>query len=269
MIQITDTQLIRFGITFIVSTGWIFGTLVISNRIGNRIGGIIGGLPSTALLSFFSIGFIQNSHEVVSAALTFPLGYANSILFLLVIYRLWHKKSFNISLLMALGLWISLAWLIRELSVWSFLINVICMIFISLIGFYGLRGSGRYLSTTPNLIRRGWRLFLRSACGGFFITLVCLVSMFLGAKSGGILAAFPIMFLSLILISNKSYGREHTLGMIPGLMLSGTINIGVFVLVIYYLTPILGYVLGIGIAFCISLVTMTVLLAKKSYLPKR
>jgi hypothetical protein len=62
-------------LTVIVSSIWAPLTTIAAERFGSKVGVLIGGLPSTAVVSFFFVGFSQTPAVASQATTVFPLAY--------------------------------------------------------------------------------------------------------------------------------------------------------------------------------------------------
>ena len=73
--MITVLFILQLLLTLIIGSIWIYLIIMTGKYFGSKIGGFVGGLPSTALLSFFFIGFTQSPEIASEAAKVFPVAY--------------------------------------------------------------------------------------------------------------------------------------------------------------------------------------------------
>jgi len=102
--MVTKIFFLQLLLTFLIGSAWIYCTVLAGIRSGSKIGGFIGGLPSTALLSFFFIGFTQSPEIASSATAVFPIAISISGLFL-VVYASTVRRGFLHALLLSLCFW--------------------------------------------------------------------------------------------------------------------------------------------------------------------
>jgi hypothetical protein len=253
--MITTVFLFELLLTFVVGSCWIFFTVFAGLRFGSKTGGFIGGLPSTALIAFFFIGFTQ-SPEIASRATTvFPLAIAISGLFL-VVFALLAPKGFMLGLLSGIGFWFLLSAIILFSGLKNFGVNLIIYAAIMLFAFlilekYLLIRSVVQVTTLPS----EKQLALRSVFGGFIIASAVFIERIAGPVTGGLLAGFPAMFISTLIISYKAHGIEFSRAMTKPLMVTGMITIAVFAVGIRYFLPSTGLSAGTLLSLGISAVS--------------
>ena len=78
-------------------------------------------------------------------------------------------------------------------------------------------------------------LLTRSVIGGLVVSLSVLVAKTAGPVFGGIIAAFPAMFISILTISYKAQGIEFPKALTKPLMVTGMITVAVYAIAIIYL----------------------------------
>ena len=122
--MISKVFILQLLLTFLIASGWIYITVLAGLRFGSKTGGFIGGLPSTALLSFFFIGFTQSPEIASSDTTIFPVAIAISGLFLIVFASIAHK-GFLLAILSSLGFWFLVSGIISLFRLDNFLINLI------------------------------------------------------------------------------------------------------------------------------------------------
>jgi hypothetical protein len=81
----------------------------------------------------------------------------------------------------------------------------------------------------------------------------------LGPEIGGIIAVFPAVFVSTLLIAYRARGLEFARSMARPLLLSGTINIIIYVVCIHILYPRSGILFGTLAAFFMSAISAYIL----------
>lgn len=138
----TDIFILQLLLTLIAGSAWIYLTVLAGTHFGSKIGGFIGGLPSTALLSFFFIGYTQSPEMASKATTMFPLAIGISGMFL-VIYAWLSRQGFMLALFTGLVVWFVLSSLIVLLHPESFTMNIMFYILIMFSAYYILENKGK------------------------------------------------------------------------------------------------------------------------------
>ena len=106
--MINTLFILQLLLTLIIGSIWIYLIIIAGKYFGSKIGGFVGGLPSTALLSFFFIGFTQSPEIASEAATVFPAAYGATALFL-VFFAWLIRRGLFISLFYSLIAWLILS----------------------------------------------------------------------------------------------------------------------------------------------------------------
>jgi len=250
--MITSIFLLQLLLTFLIGSCWIYFTVLAGLRFGSKTGGFIGGLPSTALLSFFFIGYTQSPEIASSVTTIFPLAIAVSGLFL-VVYAMIARQGFLLALLSGLCFWFLLSTIIVFFRWHNFLANLAIYVIVMLFAYFMLEKFLLIKSIASDRSRHPEKhLVFRSVFGGLVVMLTVLIAKIGGPVFGGIIAAFPAMFISTLTISYKAHGIEFSRAMTKPLMVTGMITVAVYALALRYLYLYTGLYIGTFLAICIS-----------------
>jgi hypothetical protein len=242
--MMTNVFMLQLLLTFVVGSLWIYLTVTVSARLGSKIGGFIGGLPSTALLSFFFIGLTQSPEIASEATTVFPLAYGITGVFL-VVYASIVKKGFVMALFYALIIWLFLSSLVALASPKSFALILIIYAVVLFLSYYLLEARLSVPSFVRVKINAPSKLtVVRSFFGGLTIVLAVLLAKLGGPVFGGIFAAFPAMFISILAITYKTYGVDYSKAMTKPLMITGMITIVIYAIAVRYLYVTAGLYIG-------------------------
>ena len=253
--MITKIFLLQLLLTFIIGSCWIYLTVLAGLRLGSKTGGFIGGLPSTALLSFFFIGFTQSPEIASSVTTVFPIAIAISGLFL-VVFASIVRRGFLPALILSLCFWFLLSSIIVLFHWKNFLLNlgiytaVMLFVFLILEKYLTIRSVPSDKSGHPEK-----HLLVRSAFGGIAVMLAVFIAKAGGPVLGGIMAAFPAMFIATLTISYKTHGIEFSRAMTKPLMVTGMITVAVYAIALRYLYISSGLYFGTFFSICISAVS--------------
>ena len=118
----------------------------------------------------------------------------------------------------------------------------------------------------PAIARRWFDIPLRALLVAALVGTVVTIGANVGPKLTGILAVFPIVMLSLMLILHPRIGAPATAAIIANTMW-GLVGFGLCVLALHLTVTRLGAPLALTLAFMVSLVTNTTifLLRRRSY----
>jgi hypothetical protein len=253
--MITKLFLLQLLMTFFAGSTWIYLTVLSGMRFGSKISGFIAGLPSTALLSFFFIGYTQSPETASGATVVFPLSMGISGIFLIV-YAWMAKRSFLPAMVTGIMVWFVLSFFVVWLRPINFVFNLVVYAVSMLMAYFFLEKYLRIRSVSDNKSGfTGKHTIVRSLFGGFIIMLTVLIAKAGGPVLGGVFAGFPAMFISTLVISYKIHGKDFARAMAKPLLVTGMITIAVYAVAIKYLYLSTGIYWGTLIAICISAVS--------------
>jgi uncharacterized membrane protein (GlpM family) len=250
--MITKIFLLQLLLTFLIGSYWIYFTVLAGLRFGSKTGGFIGGLPSTALLSFFFIGFTQSPEIASSVTTIFPIAIAISGLFL-VVYASITRRGFMLALLSSLCFWFLLSTIIVFFRWEKFIINLVIYAAAMLFAYLMLEKYLLIKSVSSDKTGHPEKhLAIRSVFGGLVVMLTVLIAKTGGPVLGGIITAFPAMFISTLTISYKAHGIEFSRAMTKPLLVTGVITVAVYAIALRYLYLYTGLYIGTFLSICIS-----------------
>ena len=233
--MISGLFLLQLLLTFIIGSCWIFLTVYSGAHFGSKIGGFIGGLPSTALLAFFFIGYTQSPTFASQATTVFPLGMGISGLFLVVF--VWISRyGFLKGVVAGLVIWFILSLTVAFLPPEMFAINLLVYAAVLIFSFFILEKRIKIKAIparkSDHTIKH---MAYRSLFGGAILTLTVLFAKIGGPHLGGILAAFPAMFISTLTVTYRVHGLDFSRAVAKPLLVTGMITVAVYVISVRYL----------------------------------
>jgi hypothetical protein len=253
--MLTKLFLLQLLLTFLVGSTWIYLTVLSGLRFGSKVSGFIAGLPSTALLSFFFIGFTQSPQVASDATGVFPLAMGISGMFL-VIYAWLAGKGFSLAMFTGIIAWFGLSLLVVWLHPVDFFINLLIYAVSMVIAYLILEKYLPIKSVSNQKVHAsGKQTVARSLFGGFIIAVTVVIAKTGGPVLGGIFAGFPAMFISTLVISYKIHGIEFSRAMTKPLLVTGMITIAVYTIAMKYLYISTGLYWGTLLAICISAIS--------------
>jgi hypothetical protein len=246
---------LKLGLGFAVGSAWVTLTTLAAERYGSRIGGLIGGLPSTALVSLLFIGLTQTPQAAAEAATVIPLVQGINALFVIVYLR-FVRRGLVFGLTSALLAWFVLTSILVVSGLRSVWLSVAGWLLLAAASYLAVE---RYM-TIPSHGRvhasyAPAQIAYRALFGGTVIAFAVLMGKLGGPVYGGVFATFPAMFLSTLAVTYRAGGVEFSRAVAKALMISGLINVPLYAIVVRWLYPELGLIVGTAIALAFSYCT--------------
>ena len=226
----TDTFILKLALSFLIGGLWITAASVTAERLGSKAGGVIGGLPSTAVVAYGFIGWTQGAQQVYDAATIFPLTFAVNA-FYLVAYAACVPRGLWAGVGAALLTWLAGEALILWLDVRSVWASIVAWIAATVVAYLALeRWLGVRSHERIQVRYTAGQMLGRAAFAGSLVALAVLGSQVGGPVWGSILAAFPALFTSTLILVSRSAGVAFSRALTTPLMVSTLVNVTVFVL---------------------------------------
>lgn len=247
--------LFKVFLSMVIGGAWVVGSTVIVDKFGTKLGGLIAGLPSTVVVALYFIGLSQGTQTAVQSTTVIPLAFAVNGPFMLV-YAFLSKRGLWQSMPAALGAWFVLSYLIIAFRIHNFIIGLAICISVLITCIYIFeRKFSAVSSSGQKTVYKKTQLFIRALFAGLIIGAAVFASRFFSPTVGGVLASFPAVFVSTLLILHLSRGAEIAVGLAKSLLVSGFINVITYIIAVHYLYNNLGVNQGTLLALVISLVT--------------
>jgi len=200
--------LLRMAITaaFVVSAS------VITERSGPVIGALVATLPISAGPSYVFLALDHDAAFIAEGALaSLPINAAT--IFLALTYAVLAQRfPLWVSAGAAIALWLGLATMIRQFQ-WTLLAGVVANVVTFAICVPLMRPYMR-VSRMPLIVRRWYDIPLRAGLVATLVATVVATSGWVGPRISGIIALFPIVFTSLMLILHPRIGGVPTAAVI-------------------------------------------------------
>jgi len=199
------TLLSRMAIT----AAFVVTASIITERSGPVIGALVATLPISAGPSYVFLALDHDAAFIAEGALaSLPINAATIFLGLTYVV-LAQRHGALVSCLSAVAVWIVLASIIRSLQ-WTLLSGLIAnaiafAICVPLLQHY------RHVKM-PMITRRWYDIPLRASLVATLVATVVTASGWVGPKISGIIALFPIVFTSMMLILHPPHRRAADRG---------------------------------------------------------
>ena len=174
-----------------------------AERAGALMGAMVASLPISAGPAYVFLALDHDSSFIAAGALASLVSNVVTLLFALTYVMVAQRHAMPTSLAAALAIWL-IAWLVFARVEWTFARAVLLTIAVLAVC---LPLSSRYRhAPMPAPIRRWYDLPLRASLVAVLIGLVVTLGSRLGPTISGVLAVFPVVFTSLILILHPRVG---------------------------------------------------------------
>ena len=250
-----DLFLFKLILAFSVGSMMVTFATVAAERLGSKMGGLIGGIPSAVAISLFFIGYTETPQLASEATNTIPLIMGLNGFFLVVYVGLAGWGAWK-AMAGALLFWIPLAVLVLLLHFSNFLLSLLFFI-LSFFGSYLILEKRYHLPSTEKILIRytPFQILSRAFFSGGIISSAVYLSRVGGPIWGGIMAPFPVIYVSTLIILAKSKGVEFSRRITKPLLVSSMINVVVYSTAVRYLYPLLDLALGTVLALGISAIS--------------
>jgi hypothetical protein len=233
-----------------VTAAFVVSASVITERSGPVIGALVATLPVSAGPSYMFLAIDHDAAFIAEGALaSLPINAATIFLGLTYVV-LAQRRSALVSCSAAVAVWIALAGLTRMVH-WTLAGGVIANAVTFAICLPLLR---RYRNVKMPLITRRWYdIPLRASLVATLVATVVTLSDWVGPSVSGLIALFPVVFTSMMLILHPRIGGQPTAAVIANSGW-GLMGLGIALAVLHVAAPQFGsaMALSLALATCVS-----------------
>jgi hypothetical protein len=220
-----------------------------AERAGPLVGGMIATLPISAGPAYIFVALQHGDTFVAQSALSSVAVNVVNAVFALTYAALAQRRGLVGSVLPAMALWFALVSVVNAVpwtTVTAVAFNVVGLVICITIG-------NRFRNVRVPLLPRRWSdLLLRAAMVSVLVATVVTASEAVGAKLTGMLAVFPIVLLSLILILHPRIGGPATAAVLANTLL-GLAGFSLCCLTAHLLAVPLGSAAALALALAVSI----------------
>ena len=242
--------LLILGLRMAITAAFVVTASVITERSGPVIGALVATLPISAGPSYVFLALDHDAAFIAEGALaSLPINAATIFLGLTYVL-LAQRRGALVSAGAAIAVWIALASIVR-LFHWSLMSGLIAnatafAICVPLLARY------RQVKMPP--IRRRWYdIPLRASLVATLVATVVTSSGWVGPKISGIIALFPVVFTSMMLILHPRIGGRPTAAVIAN-SAWGLMGLGLAIAILHVAALQFGSAIGLSLALatCVS-----------------
>ncbi|CAN7597852.1 hypothetical protein LJR220_005470 [Bradyrhizobium sp. LjRoot220] len=236
--------LLTLVLRMVITAAFVVTASIITERSGPVIGALIATLPISAGPSYLFLALDHDAAFIAEGALaSLPINAATIFLGLTYVV-LAQRHNAVISCLAAVAVWIALASIIRSVH-WTLTggltVNAIAYaICVPLLARY------RHVKMPP-VVRRWYDIPLRASLVATLVATVVTLSGWVGPKVSGILALFPVVFTSMMLILHPRIGGPPTAAVLAN-SAWGLIGLGLAIAVLHVAALRFGSTIGLSLA---------------------
>ena len=242
--------ILTLALRMAVTAAFVVSASVITERSGPVIGALVATLPISAGPSYVFLALDHNAAFIAEGALaSLPIN-AVTIFLGLTYVVLAQRQSAVVSCLSAVAVWIALASVIRMIH-WSLAGGLIANAVAFAICVPLLR---RFRNVKMPLITRRWfDIPLRASLVATLVATVVTLSGWVGPTISGIIALFPVVFTSMMLILHPRIGGPATAAVLANSGW-GLMGLGIAIAVLHVAALRFGSAVGLGLALatCVS-----------------
>ncbi|MCX8012702.1 MAG: hypothetical protein N3A02_00230 [Rectinema sp.] len=242
-----------------IAGSWIAGVTLLGERLGSKKAGLITNLPSNILVSLLFMALTAGPEYAAASTRGVPIGMAIDTVFVLV-FIACVKAGLWVALVAALAVWIGAAWFIVVVLPQPGTLAAIALYATTALGCFAIAEYGMKIKpATRKPVSFSWNIVLiRAVFAGSVVAGAVSVAQIAPPFMTGVLATFPAVLTSTLVILTKSQGPEFTRATGKILILSSS-NIIIYALVAGLTFVPMGPWAGTLLAFIASLIHIALL----------
>ncbi len=238
-----------------VTAGFVIAAAMTAERAGAAIGAIVATLPVAAGPAYVFVALDHDSAFISASAIGSIAAHAATAVFSLVFIVLAQRFGMVVSVVGAVGSWFLVAFLLR-LVPWAFL--TVAATNLAIFGVcIALTNRYRYVKM-PLIVRKWYDIPVRAFMVACLVAAVVSLSGRVGPIVTGLLAVFPIVMTSLMLIFQPRVGGPATAALIANTMW-GLVGFSACLFTVHLATVPFGIWWGLALSLVVSVVWNLVL----------
>lgn len=247
-----------------VTAGFVVGATVTAERAGPLVGGLVATLPLGAGPVYVFLALDHGADFIAQSALNSLAINSVNVIFALAYALLAQRRSLAVSLPLAMLLWFALAWGVNEIQ-WTATSAILANVVV-LPACIVLARPLRHVKIPP--VRTYWYdMALRAGMVALLVGVTVTLSFRIGPGGSGILAVFPIILISVMLILHRRVGGKPTAAVMANAAL-GLVGFALACVVLHYAAAAFGSAAGLTLALMTSVGWgLSVLTARRAGIP--
>jgi len=241
--------LLSLAVKMAVSALFVVAAVYSAERAGPVVGAMVATLPVSAGPTYIFLSLDHNTAFIADSALASLVMNAITCVLALVYALLAQRRGMLLSVGAALATWIGLAVLVRPVA-WTTLSAIVFNAIV--LGACLVIGDRLRHVRMPLVGRRWYDIPLRAGMVAVLVATVVTLSAHVGPTVTGILAVFPIVMTSLMLILHPRIGGRATAAVFANSML-GLVGFSLSCLTARLAVVPLGKAAGLALALAVSI----------------
>jgi hypothetical protein len=242
--------LLVLALRMAITAAFVISASIITERSGPVIGALVATLPISAGPSYVFLAIDHDAAFIAQGALaSLPINAATIVMGTIYVV-LAQRFSVAISLPAAMLVWLACGVLVRSLP-WTLAGGIAANIVVLAVCLPIVR---RFRAAKMSLIVRRWYdVPLRASLVATLVATVVTLSSWVGPTISGIIALFPVVYSSLMLILQPRIGGPPTAAVIAN-SIWGLIGFGIAIAVMHLAALRFGsaVALGLALAVCVA-----------------
>ena len=242
--------ILTLALRMAITAAFVVSASVVTERSGPVLGALVATLPISAGPSYVFLALDHDAAFIAEGALaSLPVNAATIFLGLTYVV-LAQRQSAIVSCLTAVAVWIAFASVIRSVQ-WTLTGGLIANAVAFAICVPLLRRF-RHVKM-PLMTRRWYDIPLRALLVATLVATVVTASGWVGPKISGIIALFPVVFTSMMLILHPRIGGPPTAAVLAN-SAGGLMGLGIAIAVLHIAALRFGSAIGLSLALtiCVS-----------------
>jgi len=233
-----------------VTAAFVIGAAMVAERAGPAIGALVATLPIAAGPAYFFVALDHDAAFISASAIGSIAAHAATGLFALVFVVLAQRHGVAVSVTAAVAAWFAVAFALR-LVPWTFP-TVAAANLATYAGCIALSNRYRFVKMPPTA-PRWYDVPLRALMVSVLVALVVGLSGHVGPTVTGLLAIYPIVMTSLMLIFQPRVGGPAAAALIANTMW-GLVGFSACLFTVHLATARLGTWPGLILALAVSVI---------------
>ncbi len=240
---------LELAIRMAVTAGFLVAATAVAERAGPFVGGLVATLPISAGPVYLFLALDHDASFIAASAMASLAANAVTGQFALVYILVAQVRGPLASLAIALGFWLLAIFLVRSVE-WT-LAGALALNAASYV--VAVPAARRFRSASFRPPRRRWYdVPLRAGLVATLVAIVVGLSTRVGPTLTGMLAVFPVVLTSLILIFHPRIGGPATAAILAN-TLPGLVGFAVAVLALHVAAVPLGKAAALMLALAVSI----------------
>ena len=241
-----------FALTLIlkmaITAGFVLAATITAERAGPLVGGLVATLPLGAGPVYVFLALDHGASFIAASAVNSLAINTVNVIFALTYAMLAQKRSLVTSLSVAMLVWVALAWTVHEIS-WT--VTTAVLLNIVVVGVCIFLARPLRHVPIPRVRARWTDLAMRAGLVALLVGVTVTLSFRIGPGGSGILAVFPIILISVILILHRRVGGKPTAAVMANAV-TGLVGFAFACVMLHFTAEPLGWVLGLTLALSTS-----------------